>query len=103
MKHETTEEDQECKAPMCSTYVDDVIAVIQVDNNNIKYKIINYITTMNRYFTSNKLKNNKMKTKFMIFSKDKETKKMKIKIEDKTIENKKKIKLLGMDFNDKAD
>ena len=47
--------------------------------------------------------NNLDKTKFMIISKDQSLKKAKINVEDKTISNDEKIKILGTIFNAKAE
>ena len=47
--------------------------------------------------------NNLDKTKFMIISKDQNLKKAKINIEDKTITNNDKMKILGTVFNAKAE
>ena len=88
-----------CKNPFLVSYIDDLFAVIEGDDNNIWIKIKEYITTMKDYYTSNKLKINIDKSQIML-SGNRNKIKGSINIDGKTITNKSSMKILGTIFSD---
>ena len=99
LSHNSHYEYFKCKNPFLVSYIDDLFAVIEGDDNNIWIKIKEYITTMKDYYTSNKLKINIDKSQIML-SGNRNKIKGSINIDGKTITNKSSMKILGTIFSD---
>ena len=90
-----------CPNPNINTFVDDCFATIETnDKNEIWNKIINFIKSMNQYYTNNSLMNNIKKTKILIITENKEIKEMEMKIENILLKHTGTIKILGTVISD---
>ena len=101
--HTNQTEEFKCNNIFMITFIDDVYAIIEGEKENIWKKIENYISRMEKYYTSNRLKINTDKTQILISTPDKSNAdgnlNMKVNgsIEEKIIN---KIKILGVFFSD---
>ena len=85
---------------MMNCYVDDCYAIIFTKGNKIWTIIEQYIRRMNQYYINNQLKMNMKKTMVMIFTNKLEEKEKYITIDGNIIKHDKKIKILGIMFNE---
>ena len=83
---------------MC-TFVDDCYSVISGKKNEIWKKIENYISTVEKYYTANKLKLNTGKTQILILGKNNTTVNGSLLLDGTTVTNSQNIKILGTIFS----
>ena len=88
-----------CKQPFLVSYIDDLFAIVEGNKDNIWDNVKDYMNMMKDYYTSNKLKINIDKTQIMLVG-NKEKTNGNIMVEDKLIENKPSMKILGTIFSE---
>ena len=86
-----------CSQPSIETFVDDNFVSIKIEKQqDMKDQIIQTIKKIQNYMDSNKLALNAKKTKIMILSNNKTTKKnFSIQVQDKIIKHSSRVKILG--------
>ena len=91
------QEQLNCPEPTIDTYVDDNYVLIPKRNNpNLKAAIYKTMDKISDYTNANRLQLNKDKTQILIVSKNKtEYKNFSIKLDNKEVKNKTKVKILG--------